>query len=56
MCMTFAFSEMFKNTKSQFGGTDLVVNNAGIASEKYWGKMIDVNLVREFCFSFSTCS
>ena len=32
-------------TVDKFGGLDIVCNNAGTANEKYWRKMIDINLV-----------
>ena len=43
--MPLCFSEMFRKIKSQFGGIDLVVNNAGIMNEQHWEAMVEVNLV-----------
>jgi NAD(P)-dependent dehydrogenase (short-subunit alcohol dehydrogenase family) len=41
------FSEAFKRTKEEFGGIDIVVNNAGIGGESddKWESVIDVNMV-----------
>lgn len=36
----------FARTKEEFGGIDIVCNNAGIRNEKEWRKMVDINLVR----------
>ena len=36
---------MFEATRDEFGVIDIVCNNAGIADEKNWKKMIAVNMV-----------
>lgn len=36
---------VFQRTKEQFGGIDIVCNNAGIANEVEWRLVLDVNLV-----------
>ncbi|XP_046435296.1 15-hydroxyprostaglandin dehydrogenase [NAD(+)]-like [Neodiprion fabricii] len=38
------FEAAFAKTFEEFGGLDIVVNNAGIANESMWESMIDVNL------------
>ncbi|XP_067665244.1 15-hydroxyprostaglandin dehydrogenase [NAD(+)]-like [Haliotis asinina] len=35
---------VFDAVRGQYGGLDIVVNNAGIADEKNWSRMIDINL------------
>ncbi|XP_046330565.1 15-hydroxyprostaglandin dehydrogenase [NAD(+)]-like [Haliotis rufescens] len=35
---------VFDAVREKYGGLDIVVNNAGIADEKNWTKMIDINL------------
>ena len=35
----------FQNTKEEFGGIDIVCNNAGIGDEVKWRKMLAINLV-----------
>ena len=35
----------FERTKEEFGGIDIVCNNAGILKEAEWRKMLDINLV-----------
>uniref|UniRef100_A0A1X7TVP8 15-hydroxyprostaglandin dehydrogenase [NAD(+)] n=1 Tax=Amphimedon queenslandica TaxID=400682 RepID=A0A1X7TVP8_AMPQE len=39
-----ALKNVFKETSRQFGSLDIVINNAGIADERYWKKQIKVNL------------
>lgn len=36
----------FARTKEEFGGIDIVCNNAGIGNEDKWRLMLDINLVR----------
>ena len=38
---------IFERTKTAFGGLDIVCNNADIADEQNWKKMINVNLVKQ---------
>ncbi|XP_046544092.1 15-hydroxyprostaglandin dehydrogenase [NAD(+)]-like [Haliotis rubra] len=35
---------VFVAVRERYGGLDIVVNNAGIADEKNWSRMIDINL------------
>lgn len=38
-------SNAFQRTKEEFGGIDIVCNNAGIGNEDKWKMTLDVNLV-----------
>ncbi|OWF54027.1 15-hydroxyprostaglandin dehydrogenase [NAD(+)]-like isoform X2 [Mizuhopecten yessoensis] len=38
------FKNVFQVTKNKFKRVDIVINNAGVADEENWGKVVDVNL------------
>ena len=42
----FPQKSAFARTKEEFGGIDIVCNNAGIGNEVEWRLMLDINLVR----------
>ena len=44
----------FARTKDEFGGIDIIYNNAGILNEKQWRLMMDINLVIKLFHSRKT--
>ena len=43
--LIFTQRNAFQNTKEEFGGIDIVCNNAGVVNEGNWRTMVDINLV-----------
>ena len=41
-----SFLHVFSETFAKFGRLDIVFNNAGVADENNWSKMVDINFVR----------